>query len=385
MIHRIFGVLFLGAVASFGDFLIVRNQGNTIIPQHESELSMDAETVRISLDEERYEYLVHCEFTLTSHSDEDVVRTVAFPITDEQSDRYMFEHFKVSVSSDGKMVDLETCLKRAAPSNSLPYPSYIVWQQEFRAHETQVASCEYYMGHFGGSSSRPMCTGEFKYVVRTGALWNGKIKDASFEIDLWDPIPDGYKIIMSYPEHATWVGDDKRKLVWEFTDWEPTEDMMLGCAEWTGYETNDIIMNHYLLPEPYLGASKLYTQDYLDQLVQIETNRVARYFPERELDVEFIRSMIAEHLYYELFARRGDAFFLTPDSEKKWRKCVVNHKSFREEDFFSDWREYFMGYAYHDGWYCWRRKQPVRLLDLSEVEHQNAQFLKQFISRELIR
>jgi hypothetical protein len=406
-------VLLLGPCVK-GDILVVQNTGNTIVPRPESEISMDAETVRIEPVGHDIaftgEYMVSCEFVLTSHSTEAVTREIGFPVPDPSYQHTLAKGFRVSVESHGQRKALKTDVKMVAdvngtswadatywerPHDTLDYPGYVVWEQTFDPGETQVVRCNYPMGRPRGTFPRRPVDGViFEYVVRTGALWKGSIGEATISLWFNPPSFDPDKITMTYPDSVQGEPNDGDILVWHFTDWEPTEDIAVAFTRWTDYDMTEMLRNSYRLPHPYVGAKEAYTESYLDRLVDREVRRVAQYYPERAqaADRGFLRSMIAEYLFYELFARRGDSFMPGPStiSHLSWPRG--RYGSFGDTALIvTPWHLYFQKYSWHGGWYHWSDSKtrqpnpPVKVDELSPLERQNAGFLRKFIKRPLLR
>lgn len=398
-----------------GDILTIQNTGNTIIPRQETDISMDAETVSIKpvrRDEGDFkvdtgEYSVSCTFVLTCHASESVTREIAFPVSRPDYSRWLAEGFQVFVVRQGEREALKTELKMTIdrgsmtwadvtywerPHDTFGYPGYVTWEQTFDPGETQIVQCEYPMGRPAGiHPCRPFTGDVFEYVVRTGALWRSEIGEATITLRLGRPSVYSDRITMTYPGSARWELDDT--VTWHFTNWEPTEDITLALTRWTGYDVNEIPWNHYRLPHPYLGAEEEYTEQFLDRLVEREVCRIAKYYPERvqTMDKAFIRSMVAEYLFYELFARHGDAFVLAPYTKANLAKYHEATGTWTDSFIFSRWKLWFEGYGYHGGWYsCFdpetrKPNPPVKLNDLSPKEQVNVVFLKRFIERPLIR
>lgn len=423
-----------------GDIVTIQNTGNTIMPCQETDISMDAEVVVIQpliretedSEVDTGEYKVFCLFLLTCHAHEPVAREIAFPVAHPDYARWVAKGFRVHVErhrerealkdelkmvvgvgpmvwveEHGESEAIETELKMIIdrgsmswaditywerPHDTFDYPGYVTWEQTFDPGETQLVQCEYPMGRPAGIYPCRPFTGEvLEYVVRTGALWKGKIGEATIMLRLGRPSVYSDRITMTYPRSAQWELDNV--ITWHFTDWEPTEDITLAFTRWTNYDTNEMARNHYPLPHPYRGAREEYTEPYLDGLVEREICRVAEYYPERVqgIDKAFIRSMIAEYLFYELFARHGDAFVLGAYSEANLAKYCEVAGSWSDTFIFSRWESRFKGYGYHGGWYSGRDPEtgkpnpPVKLSDLSPKEELNAAFLRRFIERPLIR
>lgn len=411
-------VLFLAACVK-GDMLVVQNMGNTIVPRQESEISMDAETVWIVpvTKASKYPsgYMVSCEFVLTSHSTQTLTRDMAFPVPHPAYGRMLAKHFRVLVERNGQWNPLKTELKMVIdpdslswadiaywepPHDNFEYPGYIVWQQTFAPGQTQTVHCDYPMGQprhvYPG---RPFEGVVFEYVVRTGALWKGKIGEATINLDLgpraFDPetiTSDCEGITMTYRNSVRCEASDT--LVWHFKNWEPTDDILLAFTTWTGYDVNEIARNGYRLPNPYRGGREDYTENYLNGLVDQEIERIAKYYPEQaaEADRGFLQSMIAEYLFHELFARQGDPFSLGPATGSPLRKYSGSPTSFMDGFVFGPWHAYFRNsYSYHGGWYQWynhRTRKPnpaVKTADLSPKERHNAAFLRKFIRSPRLR
>jgi hypothetical protein len=396
-----------------GDILVVQNMGNTIIPRQESDISMDTETVWIMPVTEGAKYpsgyMVSCEFVLTNHSTQTVARDVAFPVSHPDYGRTLARHFRVSVEENGQWEPVKTELKMVvdrdslswadvtyweAPHDTFKYPGYVVWEQTLAPGQTQAVHCEYPMGQPQRLfPNRPFKGRVFEYVVRTGALWKGKIGEATINLDLgpgaFDPesiTSDHEGITMTYRDSVRCESSDT--LVWHFNNWEPTEDIMIAFTTWAGYDVNEIARNGYRLPHPYIGAREEYDEEYLNRLVEQEILRVAKYYPKRaeDTDTEFLRSMIAECLFYELFARHGDPFIPGPIA-----KYSRFYTTIRNGFVVSPWHGYFRGYSYHGGWYQWydrKTRKPnsaVKPEDLSLEERRNAAFLRKFIRSPLVR
>jgi hypothetical protein len=410
-------IVLLSGPSVWGDILVVQNTGNTIVPRDEREISMDAETVRIEPTGDGVvlasEYMVSCEFVLTSHASEPITREIAFPIAYPRHDHVLAQGLRVSVKRHGWRQALKTEVKWVAdvnnmswadvaywerPHDDFDYPGYVTWEQTFEPNETQVVWCDYPMGRPGAIfPGHPFRGSFFEYVVRTGALWKGRIGAAT--ISLWFNPPSSApdRITMTYPDSMEGEAAAGDVLTWRFTDWEPTEDITVAFTRWTDYDVHEIARNGYRLPHPYLGAKEAYSEQYLDRLVEREIRRVAEYYPERAqgIDKAFLRSMIAECLFYELFARHGDSFMPKVSWESDRSRYRGRQGQLLKTPMMpmivGPWHLYFKGYGYHGGWYrCWNSETnapnpAVELADLTARERENAAFLRKFINRPLLR
>ena len=228
----------LFAACARGDMLVVQNVGNTIVPCEESDISMDAETVRIMPETKGGNYpsgyMVSCDFVLTNHSAQPLTRDMAFPVLHRRYRHVLSKYFQVSVEKNGESESLKTEVKMVADQNStigadvahwepshdtLDYPGYVVWKQTFLPGQTQVVHCDYPMGQPREVyPRRPFKGVVFQYVVRTGALWKGKIGEATIDLDLGSGPFNLDGISMTYRDSVRW---EDGTLVWHFRDWEP--------------------------------------------------------------------------------------------------------------------------------------------------------------------
>ena len=394
-LFQVFVLLFLSTLSlpSRADILVVQDQGNTPVPVEENDISMDYESVSIDASGD---YQVDAVFHMRSHSKTTVKRTMAFPVTSHNYADYMERSFKVATKAAGepdsayKNVPIRLEMKERKHSwedefygspetEQLKYPGYVCWQFDWAPLETRIVRISYNMGY--PESFRGMLDGwRVNYVVRTGALWKGPIKRADFQIrfpsDVTSYQSETSRVVVSHPKQATWVSN--REVKWHFENWEPRKDIQVARYAWVGPTEQNIDQFFLRLPHPYQGNSRVYTDAWLDELVQKKMALWNKVFPEqcKKLDRALIKRLVAEWLHQEIFARHGDPFLLGKhDGQSKWPKEAVMAM---DGYLYNHWSAKFKAYMYHGGWYKpnWGPDGSVSLRDLGKRERQNVRFLK---------
>ena len=386
------------------DVLILKGQGNTplplpydgkgvrLVPAEEPLVAMEAETVEIveapvRITGER-ETIVTCRFSMKSYAEAPITRLMAFPIVDPQYAGLMQRSFLVSVGDKLVKTEYHDCLKTVSLEvlrdwrldiQAMKYAGYITWPVTWEPGETKTIGCRYNMGEREGLAYYTPVEGwQLCYIARTGALWRGPIGTADISITFRDDPrvfgPVGNKQpptqYLTFAEHAKWLSPTK--VQWHFENWEPTDDIRVQFARWTGFSD----AYHFVLPAHCAGAEQRYTTEMLDALVERELAPWRPAFPDEvaKCDRTAVRSLIAEVLYHEIFARHGDPFITGIVGGP--RPADVSSES--GDYYYGKWHAYFQGYMYHGGWYRpdVKKKTKVTPDELNETERANLAFLR---------
>jgi len=391
-----YAVLMLGLVLScagtaHGDVFSIENQGNTIFPLDEMQVSMDSEVVVVESIPKETDLLVTCTFKMTNRSPEALTRTVAFPVVDARYAEFMKKNFLATV--DGRrcptvltMATADTEPKAGAEQDPeqepLPYPGVIQWEVSWAPGQTRTLGCSYRTGMpdhvFGLGYGRRL-----RYVVKTGALWQGKIGTAEITFRFAnDPRryansthPESVVRRTTYPDNVEWLSD--KELRWRFEDWEPEEDIFLELYTWRGLPER--IYWHFALPEKYEGDARAYTDAYLDESVQREIEPWEAIFPEqvKTMDRAALRKAIADIFYHEIFARHKYAFVIGKQTGTSDNRPIGVSRAL-DGTLFGPWYGYFAReHGLHGGWYRADRGKTLHaaLEELNEIERANLAFL----------
>lgn len=391
-------LLLLALLPCCADIFIISNQSSTLtpaetrsihpVPVEEPQISMDAETVAV-VENSVGVFTVSCTFTMRSHAATELQRTIGFPFTQQYGPDFM----NVTVNGQavkGDLMPMGDNLKDE-PFWALMHPgsyrAFYVWPVSWKPHETKTIRCTYGMGQLDGYYG--LVVGwQLQYVVRTGAYWKGPIGKADISVTFQ---PDGGKssshstdgryaglsggnnahpaLRLSYSQQARWVAPNK--VVWRFTNWEPTEDITIDEFTWKGR------MNWYTLPDTYQGTIVRYTTETLDaQVDRMLAPWKTRFAKEMAtFDRAAARKYVAEHLYYEIIARQQCVFLNGPVLE------VISSDG-EEQQLRKHWQRYFLTYL--GGWYHPDGKKTlVKVADLTETERANLAFLRLLVEKPL--
>jgi len=389
-------------VPVFADVVTLREQGKTplplngteavLVPAEEPLVAMEAETVKIVESPANpvtgYETIVICGFTMKSYADKPITRLMAFPIVDPQTAGLMLLSFVVGVDGEFVQTSYYDCLKTASQEElrdwrpddrAMKYAGYITWPVTWQPGETKRIGCRYYMGEHEGFRHATVEGWQLRYVVRTGALWRGHIGTADISITFRDnggPMfgPVGptqpWTKHLTYAENAKWLSPTQ--VQWHFENWEPTDDICVQFVRWTGINGQF----RYPFPAHYAGAEQRYTAEMLDAQVERELAPWQPVFPKEvaQCDRAAVRALIAEALYYEIFARHGDPFITGIIGDPRPADVSSESRGY----YYGKWHAYFETSMYHGGWYRpdVKKKTKVSLEELNETERANLEFLK---------
>jgi hypothetical protein len=110
------------------------------------------------------------------------------------------------------------------------WPLIACWEMHFEPGETVRLVNTYNTGWnyygYGGNF-----TASLTYIVRSGALWAGRIGDAVISIT----VPEQYYSMLSDSvcSWTDWIGSpqvDENRVTWHFTDWNPVEDLTITSS-----------------------------------------------------------------------------------------------------------------------------------------------------------
>lgn len=240
-------VAFVGAQA---DVFVMQNQGNTIVPLEETQISMDSEIVEVKPEEKSGELEARCTFLMTSHARGPVRRTVAFPIVHPTYGNHMKKHFTVTVDGRSQPAVLKMTNSRKdwmtefyyRPDHERhQYPGAMQWPVTWDPKQTRRIVCSYKVGSLEPVSG--LVRGRrFRYVVRTGNYWRGSIGNATITVRFRDDPrlyvdsgnPDSVVSKVTFPGQANWVSAEEVR--WTFSDWEPKEDIVVETFRWVVFQ-----------------------------------------------------------------------------------------------------------------------------------------------------
>jgi hypothetical protein len=326
---------------------------------------------------------------MRNHQDRDVRATVAFPVVGSSLGA-RGNDFKVWAGAIGtepapvEITSVETPNpgdeygRKHVPSQKKPYPSNMVWEMQWAPREVKVIKLWYEMGvpAFLPGSNQIARGMELRYVVKTGALWKGPIGRADITIKLGTlPKPDQ----TSYSDGVRWSGSDT--LTWHFENWMPTDDIWIRHFYWLGdpNDRRDVPYNPYHPWLPYRGDKEVYTEATIDNAATAELEAAREYFPEKAAAINgtAFRSLLADWLYHEIFARHGESFYLgdviAGQPAPSEANIVVSGK------YYGMWRHRFQPWANIRGWYRPDTSRRVPWADLPPLEKKNAEFLLRYV------
>lgn len=400
MLFRVVSVLIVlfASVAARADIYRVMAKGNTIGPLRSTEIAMDSETVVVDAERRFGGFKVVADFSMRNTTGETVTHDVAFPFDDERAARIAKEGFRVVLGRDPNAVPvkvIEIKVRDPAikePRSSYDYPAALVWRVTWAPGETKLISLAFDMGdpdQFSG-----LVRGwRLRYVVRTGGLWHGPIGHAEITMRL-----DGHRMyaddfaaaqktqtppVLSYPKNAKLISPTEVK--WTFKDWLPGEDIAIDRLAWPTVTREERDRFFLATPQPYLGAKSDYTDAWLDSVVVTLVEPWRERFPrESQRDWPVIKSLVAEWLYQEVFARNGEPFIIEYDRKGPRPPGIAFWD--QNDVAYSVWHNRFPsinGYR-NPGWYKPGTgkgpKGSVRMEDLTDQERRNLAFLQQYFS-----
>jgi hypothetical protein len=168
------------------------------------------------------------------------------------------------------------------------WPLIACWEMHFQPEQTVRLVNTYNTGWNFRSYSD--FTASLTYIVRSGALWAGRIGDAVISIT----VPEHYHFSMLSDSVCTWTDwngspqVDGNQVTWHFTDWKPVEDITIGVS------------GHFWVDERGFGDG-LYGNDYCPFH---ETELYTHWTPEEIYPAALeVFSFIEPHLSAETIAR----------------------------------------------------------------------------------
>ena len=374
------------------DIFVMSNQGNTIVPVKEAQISMDSEIVEVTPAEEGAELEVQCTFLMTSHAKESVQRMIAFPIVHPMYGKYMEQHFTAAVDGKAqtpslKMTNVEKDWKTEfyykPDHEKFQYPGAMQWPVTWKPGQTRKIVCTYEAGSMEFIAG--LVRGRrFRYVVRTGNCWKGPIGNATISVRFQDDPrlyadsenPDSVVSRITFPKQAKWVS--RKEVRWTFSNWEPEEDIVVEVLRWRGLPKG--IYRDFILPENHDASKQSFSKAYIDALVSREVAPWKSIFPEqtKNLDLKKLETAIVNILYHEIYARHGYAFVIGKYTGKPGRE-PSGVSIAPDKTMFGRWYGYFAKYGLHGGWYWPDRNKSLKAVkaELNEQEIANLAFLAQ--------
>jgi hypothetical protein len=393
------------------DMYVVVARGSTIMPSQSSEITMDSEKVVVAVGSKAEDdgFSVTAEFVLRNTSDNTIACDVAFPFETEREARDVHDTFKVAVDAYGSTqvltgIELKRSGKPAGTEKS-PYdfPAALTWRHVWHPHETKVVHISYVMGQ--PEQYHGIVEGwRLRYLVRTGALWKGPIGHADFTFRMkgnWlaeafaesmppraKPAATNWSVFdppYSYPANARREGPYEVR--WHFDNWIPAEDIWLGDLGWPGFSEKPsrfLYWSIWAAAQAYTGATRDYTDARLDKIVDDCFAPWRDYFPsEAKRDRDAMKSLVAEWMFHEIFARRGDGFYI--GKETKGTPPPLDAQGTSDGNYISEWAERFpRTNVRFTSWYKPNTGPGphgrVRMRDLTDQERKNAEFLLHYFT-----
>ena len=206
--------------------------GRGAIPIETDQITMEAESVSIvptgnMLHYDIPEMSVTCVFYLRNLTDQTLDVSVGFPF--EDSTVHDWIGFRAFTDDEEYEINFESGVVNGEDS-LIFWPLSACWEMHFEPGETvrlvntYNAGWDYYW--------YDDYTASFTYIVRSGALWAGRIGDAVISITM----PEQYPLSMlsdSICGWADWNGSpeiDGNRVTWHFTDWKPVEDIKITSS-----------------------------------------------------------------------------------------------------------------------------------------------------------
>ncbi len=197
-------------------------EGETVWPVENNEIEMVAETIRVQPGENRWD--AQCIFVLRNTGEKTEIQ-VGFPDQtgwepEAEPKNGTIRNFRCFV--DGREVTVEHKKGIQNPLNpELQYPFAYVWKVSFKKGQTRIVGNTYTFGGFHRANGDEVLT----YVLKTGALWKDKIREADIIFDLGQHDPEFASSIK--PSGYLTVG---HKLHWVFKDFEPKNDIEISLG-----------------------------------------------------------------------------------------------------------------------------------------------------------
>ncbi|MHB8880944.1 MAG: hypothetical protein ACYC69_05455 [Thermodesulfovibrionales bacterium] len=216
-------ILFLAVSrASANGVAISEIPGNTVIPIQHSEIRMLREKVTI-IDEDYV--AVTASFIFENTSSKKVAIQMGFPFTRDTEPLRGQDNFNVRINGKNTKITRKNMTENINLTIGAQYDYAYIWDIAFDPYEKKEVVCSYH-GEWDVSDPRVL-NRSFRYITKTGSLWNNTIEEAYFYIKLYkhtaaeiskketklDIKPKGYKLT------------DNRVIEWTFKNWKPKEDI----------------------------------------------------------------------------------------------------------------------------------------------------------------
>lgn len=199
--------------------------GNTIHPVKSKNIRMASERVEVFVEwpDHRHDHaIMHvvAEFVLVNDGKKAETILISFPGT------YNVKEFARFV--DDRRVEVT---KYVAKHNR----EELVYTSKVHFEPGQVRRVRVKYQGASDATSGGYFEGEWKYILKTGALWKGKISKAQVVVHFPMHMPPGgfgpftMDAVSLSPKGYTVSG---RTATWVFKDFEPTKDITVGCKSW---------------------------------------------------------------------------------------------------------------------------------------------------------
>ncbi|MCK5116758.1 MAG: hypothetical protein KAR44_09175 [Candidatus Aegiribacteria sp.] len=221
--------LLAGNTVADSSTMFVFPDGRGAMPIETDQITMEAESVsivptgNIISHTNVPEMEIICVFYLRNLTDQPLDVSVGFPFEDSVvSDWVQFRAF----TGDE---EFEITYESGLVNRDVFWPLIACWEMHFQPGETVRLVNTYNAGwnYFWYDNF----TASFTYIVRSGALWAGRIGDAVISIT----VPEQYFSMLSDSvcAWADWNGSpevDGTRITWHFTDWKPLEDITITSS-----------------------------------------------------------------------------------------------------------------------------------------------------------
>jgi hypothetical protein len=271
-------------------FFIEKPYGNTVYPAKNSYISMVSETVSVVIDyrtESNPSSIATVEaifnFENTSASLQNVLMGFPFNWPHEEGPEGIVSdedlkaawdtasliflddlHFQSYV--DGKLVNVQarkttTTVQNNYTNHAIANWGTYTWLVNFAPKQKHRLISRYSTK----LSEQVYSTGPgeeiFRYIARTGALWNGPIKNAYISITIPERFISNESMLIAgikvSPGGYTWFSGDKSSMIqWIYTNWKPSDDFQLSKAT---QSSNSRYCAYEIIGNNYIGDNKAYT------------------------------------------------------------------------------------------------------------------------------
>ena len=251
-----------GIAAGDSSTMWIFPDGRGAMPIETEQITMDAESVLIvptgnMINYDVPEMNVTCIFYLRNLTDQPLDVSVGFPFEDSEVPDWI--QFRAVTDDEEYEINFESGVVNGEDSLVF-WPMSACWEMHFEPGETVRLVNTYNAGwnYYWYEDY----TASFTYIVRSGALWAGRIGDAVISITM----PQRYPLSMlsdSICGWADWNGSpeiDGNRVTWHFTDWEPVEDITITSSGYFNVDDRIIEFELYGYDNFSFSETDLYTR-----------------------------------------------------------------------------------------------------------------------------